>query len=94
MGTASRFGPRWPAHSPTPACGPNDRRWTARAFARRTPAEYRRRRFALSVAGYFADRRLAHGLTPFLVQSRVAEAIADSLEDSDRTAEVAGALPG
>lgn len=47
------------------------------------PAEYRRRRFALSVAGYFADPRLAYALTPFLVQARTAEAIAQSLGDFD-----------
>jgi pimeloyl-ACP methyl ester carboxylesterase len=52
------------------------------------PAEYRRRRFALSVAGYFADPRLAYALTPFLVQARAAEAVSDSLGDFDFRAEL------
>jgi proline iminopeptidase len=43
------------------------------------PEEWRRRRFALSVAGYFADPRLAYGLTPFRVQARAAEAVMASL---------------
>jgi proline iminopeptidase len=55
------------------------------------PEEYRRRRFALSVAGYFADPRLVYGLTPFRVQARTAEAIRDSLGESyDLRDEVAG----
>ena len=53
------------------------------------PEEYRRRRFALSVAGYFADPRLAYGLTPFRVQSRTADLIRDSLGAYDFTEEVA-----
>jgi pimeloyl-ACP methyl ester carboxylesterase len=49
----------------------------------RSPEEYRRRRFALSVAGYFKDPRLAHGLTPFRVQANVAEALRKALGDFD-----------
>lgn len=54
------------------------------------PEEYRRRRFTLMVAGYFADPRLAHGLVPFHVQARTADIIRDSLGDYDFTEEVAG----
>jgi proline iminopeptidase len=43
------------------------------------PEEYRRRRFALSIAGYFVDPRLAYGMTPFRVQARTAEAVLASL---------------
>lgn len=53
------------------------------------PDEYRRRRFALSVAGYFADPRLAYGLTPFRVQARVAAILEDSLGQYDVLDEVA-----
>jgi pimeloyl-ACP methyl ester carboxylesterase len=52
------------------------------------PEEYRRRRFSLSVAGYFADPRLAYGLTPFKVQVRAAELVAQSLGDYDFRDEV------
>jgi len=47
------------------------------------PEEYRRRRFSLSVAGYFADPRLCYGLTPFRMMSRTADIIKDSLGDYD-----------
>jgi proline iminopeptidase len=53
------------------------------------PEEYRRRRFSLSVAGYFADPRLAYGLTPFRMQARTADVIRDSLGDYDVRDEVA-----
>lgn len=53
------------------------------------PEEYRRRRFALSVAGYFADPRLCYGLTPFRVQARAAESLRQELGDHDFRAEVA-----
>lgn len=60
----------------------------------RLPEEYRRRRFALSVAGYFADPRLAHALTPFKVQARAAEAVRQSLGDFDFREEIAATLDG
>ena len=53
------------------------------------PDEYRRRRFALTVAGYFADPRLAYGLVPFKVHARTADAIRDSLGEYDFRDEVA-----
>jgi proline iminopeptidase len=53
------------------------------------PDEYRRRRFCLTVTGYFADPRLCYGLTPFKVQARASEAIKRSLGDYDLRAEVA-----
>ena len=53
------------------------------------PEEHRRRRFALSIAGYFVDPRLAHEVTPFRVQARTATAIMKSLGDFDFREEVA-----
>ncbi len=54
------------------------------------PEEYRRRRFTLTVAGYFADPRLAHGLLPFKVFSRTADVLRDSMGEYDFRDEVAG----
>jgi proline iminopeptidase len=55
------------------------------------PEEYRRRRFALAVAGYFADPRLCYGLTPFRVTARTSDIIRDSLGDTyDLGDELAG----
>jgi proline iminopeptidase len=50
---------------------------------------YRQRAFELSVAGYFADPRQAHDLTPFRVTGRVQQTIWNSLGDYD----IRGALP-
>ena len=49
------------------------------------PDAYRQRSFELSVAGYFADPRRAHDLTPFRVVGRVQQSIWDSLGDFDLT---------
>jgi proline iminopeptidase len=49
----------------------------------RSPDEYRQRTFELSVAGYFADPRRAHDLTPFRVTGRVQQSIWSSLGDYD-----------
>jgi len=50
----------------------------------------RRNRFALAVAGYFANPRLALGLTPFLVQQRAEEAVWRSLGEYDLRPQLAG----
>jgi proline iminopeptidase len=47
---------------------------------------YRHRAFELSVAGYFADPRAAHDLTPFRVTGRVQASVWESLGDYDLTA--------
>jgi proline iminopeptidase len=47
------------------------------------PAAYRRRAFALSVAGYFKDFRDAKNLTPFRVTARTQQAVWESLGDFD-----------
>jgi proline iminopeptidase len=47
---------------------------------------YRHRMFELSVAGYFADPRAAHDLTPFRVTGRVQASVWESLNDYDLTA--------
>jgi pimeloyl-ACP methyl ester carboxylesterase len=49
----------------------------------RDPEAYRHRAFELSVAGYFADPRRAHDLTPFRVTGRVQQSIWQSLGDYD-----------
>jgi proline iminopeptidase len=49
----------------------------------RDPDAYRQRAFELSVAGYFADPRRAHDLTPFKVTGRVQQSIWSSLGDYD-----------
>ena len=47
------------------------------------PDAYRQRAFELSVAGYFADPRRAHDLTPFRVTGRVQQSTWTSLGDFD-----------
>lgn len=47
------------------------------------PEGYRQRMFELSVAGYFADPRRAHDLTPFRLTGRVQQSIWTSLGDFD-----------
>jgi proline iminopeptidase len=47
----------------------------------RDPEAYKQRAFELSVAGYFADPRRAHDLTPFRVTGRVQQSIWNSLGD-------------
>lgn len=47
------------------------------------PAAYRQRVFELSVAGYFANPRRAHDLTPFRVTGRVQQSTWSSLGDFD-----------
>jgi proline iminopeptidase len=49
----------------------------------RDPDAYRQRAFELSVAGYFADPRRAHDLTPFKVTGRVQQSVWSSLGDYD-----------
>jgi proline iminopeptidase len=54
----------------------------------RDPDAYRQRAFELSVAGYFADPKLSHELTPFRVMGRVQESIWRSLGDFDVLAQL------
>ncbi|MFN2397059.1 MAG: alpha/beta fold hydrolase [Gemmatimonadaceae bacterium] len=49
----------------------------------RDPEAHRQRLFELSVAGYFADPRLARDLTPFRVTGRVQQSVWESLGDYD-----------
>lgn len=55
----------------------------ASGLRERDPEAYRHRAFELSVAGYFADPRRAHDLTPFRVTGRVQQSIWASLGDYD-----------
>jgi len=50
---------------------------------------YRHRSFELSVAGYFADPRAVHDLTPFRVTGRVQQSVWQSLGDYDLVADPA-----
>ncbi len=63
---------------------------TASGLRERDMDAYRQRSFELSVAGYFADPRLAHSLTPFRVTGKVQQSIWASLGDFD----LRGALRG
>jgi proline iminopeptidase len=49
----------------------------------RDPEAYRHRSFELSVAGYFADPRMARDLTPFRVVARVQQSVWQSLGNFD-----------
>lgn len=49
----------------------------------RDPDAFRHRTFELSVAGYFADPRVARDLTPFRVTGRVQQSVWESLGDFD-----------
>ncbi len=53
------------------------------ALKARLDLSERRNRFAVAVAGYFADPSLATELTPFLVQQRAEQAVWKSLGDYD-----------
>ena len=55
----------------------------ASGLRERDPDAFRQRTFELSVAGYFADPRRAHDLTPFRVTGRVQQSIWTSLGDYD-----------
>lgn len=55
----------------------------ASGLRERDPEAYRQRAFELSVAGYFADPRRAHDLTPFRVTGRVQQGVWESLGDFD-----------
>jgi len=70
----------------------------ASGLRERDPEKYRRKAFALSVAGYFRDPAMAEQLTPFRVTQRTEQAVWDSLENYDlqerlRTTFPAGRAP-
>jgi proline iminopeptidase len=56
---------------------------SASGLRERDMEAYRQRSFELSVAGYFANPRLASALTPFRVTGRVQQSIWESLGDFD-----------
>lgn len=53
----------------------------ASGLRERDPDAYRQRAFELSVAGYFANPRASHSLTPFRVTGRTQQSIWESLGD-------------
>ena len=55
----------------------------ASGLAHRDPEKYRRKAFALSVAGYFHDPRRAAELTPFRITARTQQAVWASLGEYD-----------
>lgn len=59
----------------------------ASGLRERDPQAYRQRSFELSVAGYFANPRAAHGLTPFRVTGRVQQSVWESLGEYDLLAD-------
>jgi proline iminopeptidase len=59
----------------------------ASGLRERDLAAYRQRSFELSVAGYFANPRAAHDLTPFRVTGKVQQSVWDSLGDYDLLAD-------
>jgi len=60
----------------------------------RSPEEYRRRLFELSIAGYFHDWRRARELTPFRITGRTQQEVWDSLGEFDLRPALTGlALP-
>jgi proline iminopeptidase len=54
------------------------------------PAVYRQRAFELGVAGYFADPRKAHDLTPFRVVGKVQQSVWESLGNFDLIGDLKG----
>jgi proline iminopeptidase len=60
---------------------------TASGLRERDLDAYRHRSFELSVAGYFADPRAAHDLTPFRVTGKVQQSVWASLGDYDLLAD-------
>jgi proline iminopeptidase len=59
----------------------------ASGLRERDMAAYRQRSFELSVAGYFANPRASHDLTPFRVTGRIQQSVWESLGDYDLIAD-------
>lgn len=78
-----RFEERLAARSATPAIRAERQQLRESGLAERDPEAYRRRGFALSVAGYFHDPARAMELTPFRVTGRTQQEVWDSLGDYD-----------
>ena len=62
---------------------------SASGLRERNPDAHRQRLFELSVAGYFADPRRAHDLTPFRITGRVQQSVWESLGSYDLRADLA-----
>jgi proline iminopeptidase len=84
------FERRFQERSTAPAIQALRAELNASDLKERDPAAYRRRAFALSVAGYFSDPRRAHELTPFRVTGRTQQEVWDSLGDFDLRPRLAG----
>src|SRR5689334_21544998 len=66
---------------------------TATGLSRTDPEKYRRLAFALSVAGYFHDPRLAREMTPFRVTARTQQEVWRSLGEYDLRARLRQTFP-
>ncbi len=86
----ARFEAEFAARSQGPAIRAMRAELEASGLRERDPAEYRRRTFELSVAGYFARPERAADLTPFRVVGRVQQQVWESLGDYDVVAALAG----
>jgi proline iminopeptidase len=78
-----RFEREFAARAAAPEIAAEREALRASGLRERDPEAYRRRAFALSVAGYFRDWRDAGRLTPFRVTARTQQAVWESLRDVD-----------
>src|SRR5437773_874776 len=89
-GAREEFEQRLAARNGAPEIAAARRAVQASGLRERSPEEYRRRLFELSVAGYFHDWRRATELTPFRITGRTQQAVWESLGDFDLRRDLAG----
>lgn len=89
-GARAEFERRLAERNAAPEVQAARREIQAGGLRERSPEEYRRRLFELSVAGYFHDWRRARELTPFRITGRTQQEVWDSLGGFD----LRPALPG
>lgn len=77
------FETRFAARSAGPAIAARRAALQSSGLQASDPEAYRRRAFALSVAGYFHDPRLVDQLTPFRITGRTQQAVWESLGNYD-----------
>jgi proline iminopeptidase len=82
-GGRAEFERRLAARNAAPAVQAERAAVQAGGLRERSPEEYRRKMFELSVAGYFHDWRRARELTPFRITGRTQQEVWDSLGDFD-----------
>jgi len=82
-GAREEFERRLAARNAAPEIVAARRAVQAGSLRERSPEDYRRRMFELSVAGYFHDWHRARELTPFRITGRTQQAVWESLGDFD-----------